>query len=271
MSFSSNARTYAGSSLDRDLGRPGRRDTRLRPALVLTLLFALLLGLAYPLLLTAIGQLAFPDQANGSVVRDGGRIVGSRLIGQGFTADRYFHPRPSAAGKGYDALASAGSNLGPASQALHDRVAADMAALRPNAGADGRIPADLVTASASGLDPDISPASALLQVARVARTRGIGEAPIRRLVEEAVSSARRRGSRSTSCRCARLASGGAGAPTRLRRRAWNSPSRNWSCSAPRCRRATPPTAPGTSYPLVAAPSPVRACGVRSFPAAGIGS
>ena len=121
-----------------------------RPALVLTLLFALLLGILYPLALTGIGQALFPAQANGSLLRSGDKVIGSALLAQGFAGERYFHPRPSAAGKGYDPLASAGSNLGPASQALHDRVATDVKALTPSA-PGSTVPADLVTASASGL------------------------------------------------------------------------------------------------------------------------
>lgn len=156
----------------------------LRPAIVLTLLFALLLGLAYPLGLTAIGQAVFPAQANGSLIRDpGGKVIGSNLIGQSFTSPRYFHGRPSAAGKGYDALASSGSNLGPASKVLVERVSADLAA-RPDPQAP--LPVDLVTASGSGLDPHISPEAALSQVDRVAGARGLAPATIRSLVERQI-------------------------------------------------------------------------------------
>lgn len=157
----------------------------LRPALVLTLLFALLLGIAYPLLLTGIGQAIFPAQANGRLIRDGDRVIGSSLIGQGFASDRYFQPRPSAAGDGYDALASAGSNLGPTAQALTDRVKADIAA-RTSSAPGRQVPPDLVTASASGLDPHISPEAALYQVQRVAAARGVGPAQVRALAESAI-------------------------------------------------------------------------------------
>lgn len=155
--------------------------TALRPAIALTLLFALLLGLAYPLALTGIGQAVFPAQANGSLVREaGGRIVGSALIGQSFTDPDYFHGRPSAAGKGYDGLASAGSNLGPAAQPLADRVRTDLAARRSSS--DPHVPPDLVTTSASGLDPDISPEAAFYQVVRVAAARHADPTRIRGLV-----------------------------------------------------------------------------------------
>ena len=158
----------------------------LRPALVLTLLFALLLGIAYPLALTGVGQLVFPSQANGSLIRDAkGNVVGSSLIAQGFTGETYFHPRPSAAGKGYEANNSYGSNLGPTSQALHDRVQADVAAHQQEA--PGKpVPADLVTTSASGLDPHISPEAAFYQVARVAKARGWPEARVRAAVEKSI-------------------------------------------------------------------------------------
>ncbi|MBW8783935.1 MAG: potassium-transporting ATPase subunit KdpC [Novosphingobium sp.] len=156
--------------------------TAIRPALVLTALFALLLGVAYPALLTAIGQALFPAQANGSLIREQGRIVGSELIGQAFASPRYFHGRPSAAGKGYDPTASGGSNLGPASRALVARVKSDLAALGPDR--HGTVPADLVTASASGLDPHISPEAAEAQVARVAAARAMSARQISGLVKQ---------------------------------------------------------------------------------------
>lgn len=157
----------------------------LRPAIVLTILVALLLGFAYPLLILGVGQTVFPSQANGSLVREGDKVIGSTVIGQAFTSDRYFQTRPSGAGKGYDGLSSSGSNYGPTSQALVDRVKADVAKIRA-AGAAGPLPADLVTASGSGLDPDLSPASALVQVGRVAKARNLPEAKVRALVDAAV-------------------------------------------------------------------------------------
>jgi K+-transporting ATPase ATPase C chain len=155
---------------------------QLRPALVLLLLFSLLLGLAYPLAILGVGQALMPWQANGSLIEQNGRIVGSAAIGQSFAAPRNFHGRPSAAGTGYDPLASSGSNLGPASKALVDRTRSAVAQARSD-GVTGPIPADLVTASASGLDPDISPAAAFAQVPRVARARDLRPETVRALVQ----------------------------------------------------------------------------------------
>ena len=158
----------------------------LRPAIVLTILFALLLGLLYPFAMTGIGQAIFPFQANGSLVRDAaGRVIGSTVLGQAFTSDRYFQTRPSAAGKGYDGLASSGSNLAPTSQALADRVKPDVAK-RQAEGVAGPVPADLVTASGSGLDPDLSPESARAQIARLARARRMPADQLAKLVEDNV-------------------------------------------------------------------------------------
>jgi len=150
-------------------------------AVAYTLVTTVIFGLIYPLVVTGLSQLLFPKQANGSLIVKNGQAVGSRLIGQAFTADKYFHSRPSAAGSGYDPLSSGGSNLGPTNQALVTRVAQDVAKWQQeNPGAP--IPADLVTASGSGLDPDISPASAEFQVARVAKTRGITADQVRKLI-----------------------------------------------------------------------------------------
>jgi K+-transporting ATPase ATPase C chain len=160
-------------------------SSALRPAIVMTILFAVLLGLVYPFAMTGIGQALFPSQANGSLVRDArGTVIGSTVVGQAFTTDRYFQTRPSAAGKGYDGLASSGSNLGPASQALVDRVKPDIAKRRAE-GVSGPLPADLVTASGSGLDPDLSPAAALAQAPRIARVRSVPVERVRALVTDA--------------------------------------------------------------------------------------
>ncbi|HLI35610.1 MAG TPA: potassium-transporting ATPase subunit KdpC [Terriglobia bacterium] len=158
----------------------------LGPAFRITLVFTVLTGLVYPGLITGLCQALFPHQANGSLIRGHGRLIGSALIGQNFTKPEYFHPRPSAAGSdGYDPTASGGSNYGPTSSKLIERVRADIAKFREqNPQFHGPIPADIVTASASGLDPDISPAAAYAQAPRVAKARGIPLARVRQLIEQ---------------------------------------------------------------------------------------
>jgi len=153
----------------------------IRPSIVMTIGFTLICGIAYPLAVTGVGQVALPYKANGSMIVDGaGKTIGSELIGQGFAKPGYFHPRPSAAGKGYDATASSGTNLSPGSKDLHDRIQKDVDALHQEGVAT--VPADMVTTSASGLDPDISPANALVQVPRIAQARGIAAASVQGLV-----------------------------------------------------------------------------------------
>ena len=158
-------------------------------AIRLTLLTTVLLGLIYPLVITGLAQLLFPRQANGSLIIADNRVIGSELIGQDFTRPGYFHPRPSAAGSGYDPTASGGSNFGPTSRKLAERVAASVSKLiRENPGLrPGKIPVDMVTTSASGLDPDVSPADAYAQVARVAKGRRMSEDRVRMLVESNVT------------------------------------------------------------------------------------
>jgi K+-transporting ATPase ATPase C chain len=169
---------------------------QLRSAIVLLVLMTAITGVAYPLVITGVAQVVFQDKANGSLIEREGQIIGSELIGQSFvdaetgeTLPGYFRGRPSAAGAGYDASASSGSNLGPTNPVLIERVTGDVAIIRSENGLaeDAEIPVDLVTSSGSGLDPDISPASADLQIARVARQRGITEEQVRAIVKEHTS------------------------------------------------------------------------------------
>ena len=159
---------------------------QLAPALVAFLALTLLTGVAYPLAITGIAQLGFSGRADGSLVERSGEVVGSRLIGQQFTGERYFQPRPSAAGDGYDAMSSSASNLGPTNEDFLTEVEERIAAYRElNGIEDGaEVPADAVTSSGSGLDPHISPANARLQAVRVARERGLDEADVLELVDD---------------------------------------------------------------------------------------
>ena len=150
-------------------------------AVLMTIATTILLGLIYPLVVTGIAQVLFPNKANGQLIHRDGKIVGSQIIGQPFAGPGYFHSRPSAAGNGYDAANSGGTNLGPTNKKLMDRVSGDAAQLHAE-NPNQPVPVDLVTTSASGLDPDITPAAALFQVPRVARERGISEDQLRQLI-----------------------------------------------------------------------------------------
>src|SRR5713101_3261409 len=151
-------------------------------AVLMTIVTTVLLGIIYPLTVTALAQLFFHDKANGQLIPGAGGTVGSRIIGQTFVSDKYFHSRPSAAGNGYDAGNSSGSNLGPTNQKLLDRIKSDLAAAQAD-NPNTPVPIDLVTTSGSGLDPDITPAAALFQVPRIARVRGLSEDQVRVLVQ----------------------------------------------------------------------------------------
>ena len=161
--------------------------SEIRSAVMVTLMLAIVCCGLYPLVVFGIGQVLFHDKANGSLILDAkGTVQGSRLLGQQFTGEKYFHSRPSAAGNGYDATSSGGSNLGPTSQKLHDSIAQNVTDYRSQngLGTNAPVPADAVTASASGLDPHISPENAELQVARIAKARGMSQEEIRRLITQ---------------------------------------------------------------------------------------
>jgi K+-transporting ATPase ATPase C chain len=155
-------------------------------SILMLIVFTLSLGVVYPLVVWGVGQTIFSHQANGSLIIRDGKTVGSELIGQTFTSPKYFYSRPSAAGNGYDAGASSGSNLGPASKKLIERIGTDSETMRSD-NPSAKIPADLITTSASGLDPHISPAAAEFQVPRVAKERGVSESQVRNAIKKYTS------------------------------------------------------------------------------------
>jgi K+-transporting ATPase ATPase C chain len=164
---------------------PGSLRSQGMTAILMALVLCALTGFVYPGVVTGLAQILFPKQANGSLVTVNGRVVGSALIGQPFTKPEYFHPRPSAAGNGYDATASGGTNKGPTDARLADTLIAQAvaSAITDDGAERGKVPSDMATSSASGLDPHISPANAFLQVARVARARGVDSSRVRALVD----------------------------------------------------------------------------------------